>query len=150
MKSSFSSDAACALVSALALPATGAQAASEEKLDFTAGLELYQRYCQSCHGERGRGDGRVGKWLKVPPADFSGLSERNDGVFPEERVAQVIDGREDVRTHGSREMPIWGKVLAEEVAGPDVEEQVGRQIAVLTEVLRWFDAPLSDDTADDD
>jgi hypothetical protein len=28
-------------------------------------------------------------------------------VFPSERVHRIIDGRE-VRSHGDREMPVWG------------------------------------------
>jgi hypothetical protein len=30
------------------------------------------------------------------------------GVFPFDRVYQVIDGREAVGAHGPRDMPVWG------------------------------------------
>jgi copper transport protein len=35
------------------------------------GQELYQAYCQSCHGPEGKGDGPVGLNLPLPPADLS-------------------------------------------------------------------------------
>ena len=124
--------AACALLAASGLPAFAQEA------DIGIGLELYQRYCQSCHGERGAGDGRVGKYLKVPPADLTTISERNDGTFPEEHLAKVIDGRNEVRTHGAKEMPIWGEVFGEEAEG-DAEAVVDERITALIEVLRWFD-----------
>ncbi len=104
---------------------------------FDAALADYQRYCQSCHGKGGRGDGSVAKWLKVPPPDLTLVSERYDGVFPAERMARVVDGREEVQEHGRREMPIWGEVLADPDE-PD-EEALGARIAGLVEVLRWLD-----------
>ncbi len=85
-----------------------AQAAERAVTPFDRGFPAYQRYCQSCHGEWGKGDGRVAKWLKVPPADLTTLSARNGGKFPAERAHEVIDGRAEVKVHGSREMPIWG------------------------------------------
>ncbi len=66
------------------------------------------------------------------------LSERNDGIFPAERVARVIDGREEVRLHGTRDMPIWGKVLREG-SEADPEAAVVRRIAALTATVRWLD-----------
>lgn len=126
------------------LPAAGAG-----KPDISTGFELYQRYCQSCHGERGAGDGRVGRYLKVPPADLTRLSERNDGVFPEKRLMRVIDGRDEVRTHGAREMPVWGKVLGENPIDGDAEGQVRGRIAALIEVLRWFDGDAEEEAAPD-
>ena len=48
-------------------------------------------------------------FLKVTPPDLSQLSRKNGGVFPFERVYGSIDGRQDVKGHGSRDMPIWGK-----------------------------------------
>jgi hypothetical protein len=37
------------------------------------------------------------------------LSKKNNGTFPFWRVYGVIDGREEVKGHGTREMPIWGQ-----------------------------------------
>lgn len=36
-----------------------------------AGQVVYERYCQTCHGETGRGDGPGGEGLEPPPADLA-------------------------------------------------------------------------------
>lgn len=103
------------------------------------GWQSYQRYCQNCHGEEGQGDGRISDWLTVKPADLTQLSERNDGVFPEERVIEAIDGRREVALHGARDMPIWGQVFQN---GPDpgeAESAVQERIGDLVLVLRSID-----------
>jgi hypothetical protein len=41
--------------------------------------------------------------------DLTVLTKNNGGVFPAERVHEVIDGRREVATHGPRNMPIWGR-----------------------------------------
>jgi hypothetical protein len=33
-------------------------------------------------------------------------------VFPTDRVARAIDGRNVVRTHGDSTMPVWGPIFA--------------------------------------
>jgi mono/diheme cytochrome c family protein len=38
--------------------------------DPARGKEVYARHCQSCHGDKGRGDGPTAASLKVSPADF--------------------------------------------------------------------------------
>lgn len=38
--------------------------------DPARGKEVYARFCQSCHGNRGHGDGPASASLKVSPADF--------------------------------------------------------------------------------
>jgi len=73
------------------------------------GRYWYLSYCASCHGESGRGDGRVAKCLTQKPADLTKLSETNGGKFPADRVFEIIDGRREVEVHGSREMPVWGR-----------------------------------------
>jgi hypothetical protein len=42
-------------------------------------------------------------------ADLTTNSKRNKGVCPFAHVYEVIDGRQDVKGHGSREMPVWCK-----------------------------------------
>jgi hypothetical protein len=48
--------------------------------------------------------------LRHVPPDLTMLSQRNNGVFPSERVHRIIEGR-DVDSHGNREMPVWGDVF---------------------------------------
>jgi len=73
------------------------------------GKTQYQASCASCHGSDGKGDGPVASALKTPPADLTLLAKNNSGVFPYDKVYQVIDGRNlTIPSHGTREMPVWG------------------------------------------
>lgn len=71
-----------------------------------AGKVPYQQYCAACHGLNGKGNGDMAKLLKVKPANLTQLREKNWGVFPFWRVYLIVDGHEEVRGHGSRDMPI--------------------------------------------
>jgi mono/diheme cytochrome c family protein len=71
------------------------------------GAQLFRTHCATCHGTHGRGDGPVADQLRRMPPDLTKYTARNGGVFPSERVYRIIDGR-DVRSHGDREMPVWG------------------------------------------
>jgi mono/diheme cytochrome c family protein len=84
------------------------------------GAELFRAYCGSCHGPDGRGAGPVSEALRTIPPDLTEFTLRNAGVFPDERVRQIIDGRH-VTAHGTTEMPVWGRVFIREPGGdPDV------------------------------
>ena len=76
--------------------------------DFDAGKSEFLSSCASCHGTDGKGKGPVSERLKVAPPDLTVLAKKNNGVFPVSRVHEIIDGREALLTHGTREMPIWG------------------------------------------
>ena len=76
--------------------------------DFDEGKSEYQSSCAACHGEDGKGNGPVSSQLKVPPSDLTVLAKKNNGVFPVKSVYEVIDGRQAVLAHGTRDMPIWG------------------------------------------
>ena len=96
----------------------GAWAADPVKLDW--GKREFVNKCAICHGQGAKGDGGVTEWLKVAPTDLTTLSKKNGGVFPYDRVYQVIDGREVVKGHGTRDMPIWGRdYLKEGVAAAE-------------------------------
>jgi mono/diheme cytochrome c family protein len=101
------------LVLALVFGSTLACAEHEERAP--AGQALYLRHCASCHGVSGRGDGPVAASLQIRPADLTTIARRSGGRFDEARVMRVIDGRRVVAGHGSREMPVWGAVFADEM-----------------------------------
>jgi mono/diheme cytochrome c family protein len=71
------------------------------------GAELYKTYCATCHGLTGRGDGPLVEHLRKAPPDLTKYTARNGGVFPSERLRQIIDGT-GVGAHGDRDMPVWG------------------------------------------
>ncbi|MBP2233240.1 hypothetical protein J2847_006577 [Azospirillum agricola] len=50
-------------------------------------------------------------FLNRKPAVLTTIRERNKGIFPQERLYKMIDGREPVTAHGTREIPIWGDVF---------------------------------------
>ncbi len=82
-------------------------ASSADKLDI--GKVEFERSCAACHGPDGRGRGPVAQALQISVPDITTLAKRNGGVFPAVRVYAVIDGREEVRAHGTRDMPVWGR-----------------------------------------
>lgn len=95
----------------------------------------YQKYCASCHGDEGRGDGPVAQAMKAMPADITLLSTNNEGTFPTERVQAVIDGRADVKAHGPRAMPVWGEEFYVSAEGVG-QRQARDRIDALAEYVR--------------
>ena len=76
-----------------------------------SGADEYYRLCAVCHGEGGRGDGPMARVLKTPPPNLTLLAKNNGGHFPFLSVLEMIDGRNIIAVHGSREMPVWGESL---------------------------------------
>ncbi|HVO91227.1 MAG TPA: cytochrome c [Terriglobales bacterium] len=81
------------------------------------GKQEYVISCAVCHGDKGKGDGPLVEWLKKPPADLTKIQKNNVGVFPFDRIYEVIDGREAVAAHGPRDMPVWGDTYSTQAAG---------------------------------
>jgi mono/diheme cytochrome c family protein len=88
---------------------------------FDIGKREYDASCANCHGRDGKGGGSFAQMLKVSIPDLTTLSKRNGDVFPIARAYNVIDGREEVKAHGTREMPIWGSRLTL-VAAPQYDD----------------------------
>ena len=110
-----------------------------QETEVIAGGELeFQRSCASCHGQEGKGNGPMAKVLTVKPADLTQLSKGNGGTFPFWRVYGTIDGREQVQSHGPREMPIWGERFNKETSdhGSDARSLVAGRILGLVFYLR--------------
>ena len=80
--------------------------------EAAAGEAIYMRFCAACHGKTLKGDGPVAPGLVKKPIDLTELASKNGGVFPFDKVAGMIDGRETARMHGNPDMPVWGQVLA--------------------------------------
>jgi mono/diheme cytochrome c family protein len=106
------------------------------------GEPVFQRRCAACHGESGRGDGPVAGALRVAPADLTRIAARRGGSFPEGEIARFIDGRFAVQAHGTREMPVWGERLGEQIPDAGVSEEVVRgKISVVVEYLKSIQSP---------
>jgi mono/diheme cytochrome c family protein len=117
-----------------------AGAAGPPKMDF--GKFQYESNCAVCHGKAGKGDGPFAGHVDTKAgADITMLSKRNGGVFPFARVYEVIDGRQEIKYHGTRDMPIWGqdyqaKAMGDYVDHPfDAETYVRVRILALTDYL---------------
>jgi mono/diheme cytochrome c family protein len=79
--------------------------------DATKGGLVFTRYCVSCHGASGRGDGPLAGDLRVAVPDLTLLAARNSGRYPAERVQRVVAGEEHLPGHRSSDMPAWGEVF---------------------------------------
>ncbi|HEY9109313.1 MAG TPA: c-type cytochrome [Roseateles sp.] len=103
------------------------------------GRREFMNSCAACHGADAKGYGPLGASLKQQPADLTVLSQKNGGVFPMERVQQVIDGRAGVKTHGTREMPVWGERFANLCWAECFEEPFDADAYVAARVLLLAD-----------
>jgi mono/diheme cytochrome c family protein len=94
------------------LPFAPVRAADKaDEVSAAKGKIIYVRFCASCHGVTGRGDGTVATELRVPPTDLTRLAEKAGGRFIEDAVTRSIDGRRTPRVHGTPDMPVWGEVF---------------------------------------
>jgi len=71
--------------------------------------------------------------LTVRPTDLTQLSKKHQGQFPFWQVYRIIDGREEVKGHGTRDMPIWGEVFRQPEGGQRLDEThvIGRLLALV-------------------
>ncbi len=123
-----------------------ANAAAGADFSSWTGQELFTRFCSSCHGADGRGDGPVTPALRTAPPDLTRIAARHGGTFPDDAVYRAIDGRDIVIAHGPREMPVWGHELWRE-QGAEVSAGLKTQAAIerLVEWLRSIQQPRRPD-----
>ena len=102
----------------------------------------YEGACAVCHGLTGIGNGPMVGQLSTRVPDLTVLARNNAGVFPFDRVYQVIDGRQEVKAHGSRDMPVWGRSFRGQSSGffenypaQDAESAARSRILALTEYV---------------
>ena len=106
--------------------------------DEMPGKELYQRFCASCHGIQGRGDGPVAASLNVEVPDLTLIARRAKGVYPRDRIAKVIDGRHVIAAHGTRTMPIWGQEFSRWARDRKVPERDARMVVIRLADYVWL------------
>ena len=73
--------------------------------DPEVGLELYQKYCQVCHGVEGDGDGIMTNLMGIMPMDHTNPNETNS-YDNDELVESILDGE-------GRFMPAWRGILSQ-------------------------------------
>lgn len=110
------------------------------------GLREYLANCARCHETNGKGDGDYAQFHKVRIPDLTLLSSRNNGVFPAERVREIIDGTQVIIVHGNPGMPVWGDkykanaVEACKQAPCDSAAYSEARILALTEYIRTLNS----------
>jgi len=104
-----------------------------------AGKQEFEISCAICHGIDAKGGGMVGEALKVKPTDLTLLTRKNGGVFPIDYVTKVIDGRESIKIHGSRDMPIWGTRYSINAAEHYVDVPYDQEAYVRSHILTLVD-----------
>jgi mono/diheme cytochrome c family protein len=76
-----------------------------------AAKENYERYCQKCHGEQGKGDGPGAAMLNPKPRDYTDckvMQNKKD----DELIKVITDGGESIGM--SADMQPWGGTLSAE------------------------------------
>ena len=112
----------------------GAALAQQEDI-AAAGHREFRHACAVCHGLDAKGESVMTtlNLLTVRPADLTQLSKKHQGQFPFWKVYRIIDGREEVKGHGTRDMPIWGEVFTQQEGGKLADEirAMGRILAIV-------------------
>jgi mono/diheme cytochrome c family protein len=106
--------------------------AQSGKVDF--GKREYVSNCANCHGMDGKGNGPYSDLLKKSPPNLTTLSKNNGGIFPMDRLYQNITG-DNIKAHGSRDMPIWGMEYRVEAANRYMESSYDPDAYVRVRVL---------------
>jgi len=78
----------------------------------SSGKEMFKSYCAVCHGVDGKGNGPAAPAMKTPPTDLTALAKKSGGQYPAAHVAAVIRGQASTPSHGSQDMPIWGRLFS--------------------------------------
>jgi mono/diheme cytochrome c family protein len=97
--------------------------------DIDPGQSEYMIACAGCHGESAKGDGPIAGLLEIETPDLTGLAQRAGGTFPYEQIVLVVDGRNEIRAHGS-EMPVWGdRYFVSAMVSDSLDPQQGDMVA---------------------
>lgn len=99
-----------------------------------SGQEMYAQYCAGCHGSGGQGHGPAAHYCTVSPANLALLAKKNHGVFPANRVSQVLHSGTGKTPQGQGYMPVWEPLLQSMNADKPGTTEI--RIANLTEYVR--------------
>jgi hypothetical protein len=69
--------------------------------------------------------------------DLTRIAKRQGGVYPDEKMRQIIDGRAPLRPHGTRVMPVWGyEFYAQNGTKPDSSQKTDEMVRRLADYVR--------------
>src|SRR5271166_4986752 len=125
----------CLIVALVATLSFAVSALAGGKDEVSDGQKYFVRYCASCHGTNGTGDGPVANSLTKPPTNLRLLSDKYGSPLPAARLADLIDGRDAVRAHGTADMPVWGERLYALGAGERGELGIGELMGKIVAYL---------------
>jgi mono/diheme cytochrome c family protein len=105
-----------AAVLLVAIPA-GAQTTTVKLVPITytnptAGDQMYAKYCASCHGLTGQGNGPAAPAFKQAPANLTQLTQTHGNKYPRLLIYQSVIEGGSVQAHGNAKMPMWGELFA--------------------------------------
>lgn len=115
--------------------ATFAAGGQQTVLEFN-GADEFRTYCAVCHGSDAKGGGPLATAMTVKPADLTQIAKANGGTYPADMVFQIIDGREPVKGHGGKDMPVWGDAFSRSVRDSSPEAIKGRIQALVRHIER--------------
>lgn len=97
------------------------------------GQEIFVKYCASCQGTDGVGNGPAAMAMKTPPPDLTALTRRHEGKCPAGYVGALLKFGRSLASHGSEEMPVWGLRLKEidPVRDPSGQQHIDDVVAYI-------------------
>lgn len=129
---------AIVFLAAVLLGSSGISFAAEKGDKVDRGKREYDGNCAVCHGAGGKGDGPYREFISKIP-DLTVLAKNNKGVFPINRVYEVVDGRQVIKAHGTRDMPIWGREYSIAAAEQYRDVDYDQEAFVRTRILSLID-----------
>lgn len=129
---------ATVFLAAVIVSSSGISFAVEKGDKVDRGKREYDANCAICHGAAAKGDGPYREFISKIP-DLTVLAKNNKGVFPINRVYEIIDGRQVIKAHGTRDMPIWGREYSIAAAEFHGDVDYDQEAFVRTRILSLID-----------
>lgn len=103
------------------------------------GKEIFKEQCAVCHGGAGvEANKALVDSLVHKPLDLTTINMRRGLTeFPVMEIARIVDGRNIVKAHGPREMPVWGEVYEQQgMTKQEIKGRKGELIAYLMSIQK--------------
>ncbi len=115
-------------------------AAAQTQTPIFKGQDEFVWNCADCHGLDGRGRGPLAKALIKVPSDLTQIAKENLGVFPADKIFDIIAGKKSVNGHQSFQMPnYWDRFKQTE--GQRGYDSAEVRIKAIVDYLEKIQAP---------